>query len=302
VRFTGADVSWLADKSWRQDGAVPNLHLEGADLIEARLEGVDLFGAALGEAILDRTHLERANLAEAHLEHATLIRARLEGANLQYAWMDKATALNGAMLDRAVLDQLSFDGTNLAVVKWEAVRVLGDELNARTPKHEGSRRKDRETRLDDYEAAVRAHLQLSAVLRSQGMSEQADRFAYRAQVLQRTRFRLQRRLGAWLFSWVLFLLAGYGYRPARSFFWYLAVIAGFAIAYFSVGYTSGLIPGPLDAVVFSVTSFHGRGFFPNENIGLHHPLTVLAAIEAVIGLFIEISFIATFTQRYFGAR
>jgi hypothetical protein len=28
----------------------------------------------------------------------------------------------------------------------------------------------------------------------------------------------------------------------------------------------------------------------------------LAALETVIGLFIEISFIATFTQRYFGAR
>jgi hypothetical protein len=30
------------------------------------------------------------------------------------------------------------------------------------------------------------------------------------------------------------------------------------------------------------------------------PLTGLAAVEAVVGLFIEISFIATFTQRFFG--
>jgi len=56
---------------------------------------------------------------------------------------------------------------------------------------------------------------------------------------------------------------------------------------------------PLGALVFSVTSFHGRGFFPG-GIKLDDPITVLAALEAVVGLTIEISFIATFTQRFFG--
>jgi hypothetical protein len=32
---------------------------------------------------------------------------------------------------------------------------------------------------------------------------------------------------------------------------------------------------------------------------LHNPLTILAAGEAVIGLVIEITLIATFTQRFF---
>ena len=48
-----------------------------------------------------------------------------------------------------------------------------------------------------------------------------------------------------------------------------------------------------------MTSFHGRGFFPG-GIVLDDPITVLAAFEAVVGLAIEISFIATFTQRFFG--
>ena len=56
---------------------------------------------------------------------------------------------------------------------------------------------------------------------------------------------------------------------------------------------------PLGALIFSITSFHGRGFFPG-GIPLDAPITVLAATEAVIGLIIEISFIATFTQRFFG--
>ncbi len=58
------------------------------------------------------------------------------------------------------------------------------------------------------------------------------------------------------------------------------------------------------ALMLSVSSFHGRGFFPGGSPGhsvtLDDPLTVLAAAEAIVGLFIEISFIATFTQRYVG--
>ncbi len=93
-------------------------------------------------------------------------------------------------------------------------------------------------------------------------------------------------------------LAGYGYRPLRSLFWYLFIIIGFAIAYYTFGHLSLFPP---DAFIYSLTSFHGRGFFPGlENRhSLHDPLVMLAAIEAVVGLFIEISFIATFTQRFF---
>ncbi len=43
----------------------------------------------------------------------------------------------------------------------------------------------------------------------------------------------------------------------------------------------------LGSVVFSVISFHGRGFFPG-GIGLDDPLTVVDALEAFIGLLIEV--------------
>lgn len=48
--------------------------------------------------------------------------------------------------------------------------------------------------------------------------------------------------------------------------------------------------------------FHGRGFFPSlgSEYSLHNPLVIMTAFEAVVGLLIEISFIATFTQRFFG--
>jgi hypothetical protein len=53
-----------------------------------------------------------------------------------------------------------------------------------------------------------------------------------------------------------------------------------------------------EALVLSVSSFHGRGFF-SPSIQLGDTYARLAAAEAIIGLLIEITFIATFTQRFF---
>ena len=71
-----------------------------------------------------------------------------------------------------------------------------------------------------------------------------------------------------------------------------------ATAYFVLGQTVGPALSPLGSFVFSMTSFHGRGFFPG-GIALDDPLTVLAALEAFVGLLIEVTFIATLTQRLF---
>src|SRR5262249_20913325 len=51
-------------------------------------------------------------------------------------------------------------------------------------------------RLEVFRAAVRADRQLATALRDQGMNEEADRFAYRAQVIQRQVFHQQASAGA----------------------------------------------------------------------------------------------------------
>jgi hypothetical protein len=121
---------------------------------------------------------------------------------------------------------------------------------------------------------------------------------------------LEFSLLGWVFSWLLNLVAGYGERPVRSFIAYLLVLFGFAGAYFAannglLGFGTGATPvQPLqwyEALVLSVSSFHGRGFFqPVQSLG--DPVAILAVVEAVMGLFIEITFIATFMQRFFGGR
>jgi hypothetical protein len=121
-------------------------------------------------------------------------------------------------------------------------------------------------------------------------------FLIMLQVLQRQVLR-RRGIGKWpsyVGSFLLDLIAGYGYHPVRSFLVYLIAIVWFANAYRRLG---GL-PW-LDAAVFSMASFHGRGFFPSESFTLHSPVAILAGLEAFLGLMIEITFIATFTQRFF---
>jgi uncharacterized protein YjbI with pentapeptide repeats len=153
------------------------------------------------------------------------------------------------------------------------------------------------------QAAVRANRQLAVVLRTQGLNEAADRFAYRAQVLRRRVLRRSgaRAYGPYFFSWLLDVLAGYGYKPGRTLVAYLASVLSFAIIYEVLGHLAGYQPAmsPLYALVVSIISFHGRGFFPGGFFPTL-PMAVCAACEAIIGLTIEISFIATFTQRYYG--
>lgn len=193
---------------------------------------------------------------------------------------------------------------NLAVIDWSQVVYLGDEYEAWQKREKG-------TRLPRYKAAMRANRQLSVVLQGQGLSEDAVRFAYRANMLQRKVLWFQmiqpkvssrqriRKLGAWMFSHFLNLVAGYGYRPERSLLAYLLVIFGFMGLYLLTSHFTTPHLRWDEALVLSVSSFHGRGFF-TQTITLGDAYARLAVTEAVLGLFIEISFIATFTQRFFG--
>lgn len=303
-------------------------HLEGAHLRSAHVEQANLRNAYLQGARLQDAHLEGANLAYAHLEGVwlsgahfggkrlppaslALLRERIPGfpgvvppGSLKFAYLDLATNLDQVDFGNdaggwAVLSDVQWGGANATVVEWSRVHRLGDELEARARRRPDGTRKARAARLGEYAAAVRANRQIATVLRTQGQNEDADRFAYRAQLLQRVVLRRQRHPLRYFGSLVLWLIAGYGYKPLRSFITYLLVVAAFALTYSLLGTTVHPPLDPLGAVVFSITSFHGRGFAPGENVPITNPLTVLAAIEAIIGLLIEITFIATFTQRFF---
>lgn len=273
-------------------------HLEKAWLRQAYLPAANLRYASLEGATLFQAHLEGASLYKARLEDTNLRQTHLEGANLCLTFLDRATTLDAAILMNKQYGPLSlldvhWGETNLASVDWSQLTILGEEYQLQKGFIQGEHEEEA------YREAVRANRQLAIALQSQGLNEDAARFAYRAQSLQRNVFWRQQSFGKWLFSWLLFLLAGYGYKPGRSFLTYFLVIVLFATAYYLIGHAVGPSLSPLGAFVFSMTSFHGRGFFPGNNISLDDPLTVLAALEALVGLIIEVTFIATLTQRFF---
>jgi hypothetical protein len=320
IVLTGADVSWLIEQSGRNKYLyVPNLHLEGADLRGAHLEGARLIEA----------HLEGANLAEAHLEGRSMPLEDLERihqwipqfpedlapVDLRLAFLSEATTLNDICLGDAThgyirTADVRWGGVNLAIVDLPPAYLLGDERAAYQAKDSYGDPKDREHRLANYRAAVRANRQLAVALQNIGLNEEAARFAYRAQFVQQKVLLRQRKYGAYLLSRFLDGIAGYGYKPVRGVIAYVVVILGFAVAYglaTNEVLTFGLPPSSIhplqwyEALVLSISAFHGRGFFqPVQSLG--DPVAILAAAEAIIGLLIEISFIATFTQRFFGSK
>jgi hypothetical protein len=242
VRLTGAEVFFLAayvragpesthnditlaaerlrdPASWGADFDPPlltKLHLEGFELSDAgnlsgasltfaNLTGADLSGADLSGANLDSAMLTAANLAGATLDGKTLLHSANLGAPRRPLWPS-----HNSMYTSAALGDIHWGGVgtvDLTSAEWGPVERLGDEQGV------GWR-----ARAWEHEAVVRAYRQLAAQLRAQGMSEVADRFAYRAQIRQRSvllrRFRLPQYLG----SWFLAILAGYGYRPGRTIF------------------------------------------------------------------------------------
>src|SRR5260221_10613534 len=285
-----------------EQAVLSEAHLEEGYLSGAYLQGADLSGAHLEGAYLGEAHLEDTSLYKAHLERTFLYKAHLEGARLsrihvEEAQLKKALASGEQHIGPALADG-QWGNVNLAVVKWSQVDMLGDEYEARQRTRAGEG-KTSETRLEEYELAVRANRQLAVALESQGLDEEAARFAYRAQLLQRIVLRRQSKLGRYLFSLLLDLLAGYGYRPGRRLMAYLIVIFGFMGFYLLNAHGGAVHLSWDEALILSVSSFHGRGFFL-QNVALGDAFARLAAAEAVLGLLIEAIFIATFTQRFFG--
>lgn len=329
LRLNGANLS----EAHLEGALLRGAYMQEAVLSRTRLEGATLFLADLAGAYMRQVHAEDANMESANLARVYLHRASLVGTDLRSAFFDSATNLGHVVLagssdsgERrcALLADVHWDDCNLAVLDWRRIPPLGDEVRARALSMRGKKSiKEKYRYLNAFQAAVRANRQIANAMRAQGMNEDAVPFAYRAQRLQRAilwcyllwgdddtftedraPFSLRRNIRAirrkilagvsYLFSWFLDILAGYGYKPERSIGIYVLAILFFTLIYHLMGTL------PLgQALVFSVTAFHGRGFLPGP-FKLGDPVTALAACEAVLGLFIEISFIATFTQRFFG--
>ncbi len=269
--------------------------LSGAFLREVNLSGAVLFGASLSGADLHNSNLSGADLSEVNLS----------GTDLREAKMDGDTNLTKAILSTATrLGDIRWNGVPLTRVDWSPVRHLGDEslLSDKVKVGDTARSKTRSERVAACQDIARAYRGLANALRAQSMNPQASGYRLLTQRWERRTLRAQRKVLPWLGSGLLDLIAGYGERPGRIFISYLVVVLSFAAAYFGVTHLveTGLAHLSWDeSLVLSLTSFHGRGFFPGF-LSLGDWVSRIAALEAVIGLFIELVLIATFSRRFLG--
>ncbi len=323
ARTTG-DVTWhtwntLTEKQHRmaamqlQHADLKGAHLEGSSLEYANLEGADLRGCHLEGTNLGTVNLQRAYCEQAHLEGADLWFAHVEDAFLWHTYLQGArlyeTHLAGAHLDHLVLADengvgpqlvdVHWGDANLAVVDWTQVHMLGEEYIAQQKERAGQE-KEQATRRKEFEDAVRANRQLAVALQAQGLNEDAARFVYRSQVLQRKALALQGRskIGAYLFSLLLALLTGYGYRMWRTIVAYIVLVSLFAALYYGFGVSHPPHISPVEAFVLSITAFHGRVF--SSPFLADSPQSIVTACEAIVGFTFEGIFIAMLTQRFFG--
>jgi hypothetical protein len=250
-----------------------NCDLSGALFDHANLSGAQLFGSNLMGANFMLANLSGAKLmlanlsgggvlSLANLSGADLTVVNLRGAYLAGARMDATTNLSHAQLgSHTYLGDVVWNGIPLTRLNWEDVTGLGEEQVARDAKDASGKQQDSATRVREYADAVLAYRQVATVLRSQGLNEHADRFAYRAQLCQRVVLRRQHHYLRYLGSMLLWLIAGYGYRPLRAFVTYLLVVTLCGLAFWALGIQTGHLLTWNEAGVVSLTAFHGRGFF-----------------------------------------
>lgn len=321
AEFSGAQL---------QDAYCANAYLQGASFWDVHAERAEFYQAELQGAWFHGAHLEGAILSEADFGGGSLpsdilkavrqwdedFASTIPPARLSGVFFDAATNLRDISLGDEEFGYATFADVHwgdaiLAVVNWTRSRrrflglgkhidaiELGEEREASHAKESFGDQKDKGRKLELYKDAVRANRQLATALRNQGLNEDADRFAYQAQKLQQEVLRLQGQWVRWFGSLLLYAVAGFGYRPWRAFGAYTFFIILFMGLYLLNSHFVSPHLTWKEALVLSMSSFHGRGFF-NPNIQLGDTYAQLAAIEAFVGLFIEVTFIATFTQRFF---
>ena len=221
VHLEQADISG----SYLEGANLRRANLQGVNLYRANLEKADLLMAKLAGALLQGAYLNGVNLRRASLARTNLHDAHLAGAQLRQAFLNSETifenvTLNDEKFGCALLADVRWNEVNLALVLWSEIKMLGNDYVAKQ-KRRDNKVKDHKLRIKEFDEAVRANRQLAVVLQVQGLNEDAARFAYCAQMLQRFILRRQKKFGQYLFSLFLDLLAGYGYRPGRSVIWYL---------------------------------------------------------------------------------
>jgi len=150
----------------------------------ANFVAAELAGVHFNWAKLTRGNFIGAKLTGASFKFTMLAEAAFKMEELEKTDFEEATLGNRQGVGPYLADSTGLETIYLAVMKWEQIKILGDETWANGNWAKGVII-EKELRLDAYRAATRSYRQLATALEGQGLKEEAERFAYRAQIMQR---------------------------------------------------------------------------------------------------------------------
>jgi len=222
----------------------------------------------------DGAVLKAGTFEDAELRHVTFRDVDLSnvfttGASLEEAYMAEA---RWGQLERGPLGKK-------VVVKEETIA-----------EEEGTR--------DSIKRAEAAHRNLKESYKNEGDYSMAGEFFIREMDLRTRALKMDKEYSGFMASKLVSVLCGYGERPARVIFWWLAFVFIFAVIYFSGQLIAPAGPGKIEydtwngfltCLYFSVVTFTTLGFGdiqPSTDAG-----RAVAGVEAFTGAFMIALFV-----------
>ncbi len=268
---TGLDLS---GRKFERSIDLRQFNLLGIILKKARLYDAHLEGALLAGA-----QLQEAGLTGAHLKGAILMAANLEGTYLKHTSLQEAD-LTEAKLSRAWLEGAKLSSTTaLESVGWGRDYICGEEASG------------------NFGQAERTYRPLKQRYTDAGMYDTAAKFYYREKEANRKSLKLcsKKNWNNRLAAEFMRAFFGYGEKWWNILLWMIAVIFGFAAAYYFRGSFSS--SSFLDTLYYSAASFTALGYgnWAPEPTGW---AKYVGAIEAFMGVFMMALILVTFVRKW----
>ena len=268
---TGLDLS---GRKFERSIDLRQFNLLGIILKKARLYDAHLEGALLAGA-----QLQEAGLTGAHLKGAILMGANLEGAYLKHTSLQEAD-LTEAKLSRAWLEGAKLSSTTaLESVGWGRDYICGEEASG------------------NFGQAERTYRPLKQWYTDAGIYDTAAKFYYREKEANRKSLKLcsKKNWNNRLAAEFMRAFFGYGEKWWNILLWMIAVIFGFAAAYYFRGSFSS--SSFLDTLYYSAASFTALGYgnWAPEPTGW---AKYVGAIEAFMGVSMMALLLVTFVRKW----
>lgn len=293
VSMKGANLS----KICLRDAALERANLSGANLTRADLSGANLFDANLRGAEMLGGNLSGADLTGSDLQGVDFTKANLFGARLWHA------NLEGANLIEANLSQADLWDAKLYNVRlWRTDLKDAWSLAKQNFAH-ASNRFLTEYRISEggVNSAEDAYRSLKGYFLTKGRYSDASWASFKEKSMEKRRM-LKKRDPAFLPSWIMNILCGYGEKPYRIILSSFIVIFLFAVIYYLTNaiQLAGFDEYRLtfnDHIYYSIITFTTVGY--GDFIPRPFPLyRFLAACEGFTGTFMIGLFIFTLARKY----